>query len=119
MSNNHSKTKYMIKLKAPFSKENISEEIQEILTPAYNINRFSSYNGELCFTANRIYWVFEAGYPRQFFSAWSIDISEIESYKKTGIAGYLITLKDGQTLRFSNVFGKLREKMNAAIEKRR
>ncbi len=109
----------MIKLKAPFTKEKITEEIQEVLTPAYNVNRISSFNGELCFTANKIYWVYEVGFPRQFFSSWSIDISEIDSYKKTGLAGYLITLRNGHVLRFSNVFGKMREQMNAAIEKRR
>lgn len=100
-----------------FRKDNITEEIQENLTPVYNVTRLASYNGNLYFTANKIYWIY-ADYEHVNLKSWSIDISEIAAYKKTGLAGYRITLKSGEDLNFSNVFGKMRTRMTEAIEKR-
>ncbi len=96
----------------------VKEKSQEVFEPAYNIDRLSSYNGQLFFTANEIYWFYNDEIAEQAMNPWSIEISEISTYSKKGLAGYVITLIGGKELRFSNVFRKMRNGITDAIERR-
>ena len=99
------------------SKSTIPEEIQETFEPVYNVTRLAGYNGNLYFTADKIYWVY-ADYQHVNLRGWCISVDEIASYSKRGLAAYRITLKDGKELNFSNVFGKKSKGITDAIEKR-
>ena len=48
--------------------------------------------------------------------SWCIDLSEIASYGRFGLGGYKIDLKDGNVLRFSNVFRKLRNQLTESLD---
>ena len=95
---------------------NVKKESFELL---YNKNRVSSWEGHLCITADKAYFIVEqkkgesiadiGGAPK----SWCIDLSEIASYGKFGLGGFKIELKDGNVLRFTNVF---RKKRNAIVE---
>ena len=95
---------------------NVKKESFELL---YNKNRVSSWDGHLYITADKAYFIVEqkkgesiadiGGAPK----SWSIDLSEIASYGKYGLGGFKIELKDGNVLRFTNVF---RKKRNAIVE---
>ena len=102
-----------------FSKLEIPEAIELKLEPAINATKISSYNGEMLFTAKKIYFLPMFESDALFYDPFVIDVAEIESYSKKGLAGFVITLKDGQTITLSNVFRKLREKIVTAIEERR
>ena len=109
----------MIKLDLDFKKESISEEIVATCEPAYKLTLLATYNGYLVFTTSKIYWIYNNeihNVKMLKLNPWCIDYSEIASYKKTGLAGFRITLKDGKDLNFSNVFGKMRKKMTEALE---
>ena len=47
---------------------------------------------------------------------WVINVDEIDSYGKWGLAGFFIKRKDGKELRFSNVGQKMRDGISEAIE---
>ena len=95
---------------------NVKKESFELL---YNKNRVSSWEGHLYITADKAYFIVEqkkgesiadiGGAPK----SWCIDLSEIASYGKFGLGGFKIELKDGNVLRFTNVF---RKKRNAIVE---
>ena len=110
----------MVELEKDYSPENIDEIAQESFTPLFNLTRINSTPGEMIFSAdNKIYYFFENPAVKMVKRHWCIDIAEIASYGKTGLAGFKIVLKDGTTLRFSNVFRKMREGIIAAIEERK
>lgn len=102
-----------------YSKESLGKAAEETFTPLYNFNRVSSHEGELIFTPNEIYFFFTNPMEKKIFKPWSIEIREILEYKKSGLAGYVISLKDGKVLRFSNVFRKMRNGITEAINRRR
>ncbi|MBR6847325.1 MAG: hypothetical protein IKM74_04265 [Bacteroidales bacterium] len=96
---------------------NMKKESFEIL---YNKTRVSSCEGTMYITPDKIYYLVA---PSQLPSgldriggapkSWCIDLGEIASYGKYGLGGFKIELKDGNTLRFTNVF---RKKRNAIVE---
>ncbi|MBR5018362.1 MAG: hypothetical protein IKX53_01850 [Bacteroidales bacterium] len=108
----------MINLPGDFSLESIKDETQATFTPLYNYTRLSSTDGQMVFTADKIYYVIGNPGVRMTVSDWCLDISEIASYGKQGLGGYKIVLADGTKLLFSNVFRKMREGITAAIEAR-
>ena len=108
----------MEQLPLTFNQASVEPEIQAFYTPAYNFTRINSSNGRLAFTENKVYWLPDA--PMAMLDqGWVINISEIEGCSKYGISGFIIKLVDGKELRFSNVGGKMREGITAAIEERR
>jgi len=102
---------------------NVKKEVFEIL---YNKNRVSSWEGKMYITPDKIYYFVApasmsgksiadiGGAPK----SWCIDLSEIASYGKYGLGGFKIELKDGNVLRFSNVFRKKRNQITEALEER-
>jgi uncharacterized membrane protein len=107
----------MEQLPLTFVQSTVEPEIQECFTPAFNFTRINSSSGRLAFTANKLYWLPDN--PMAMMDqGWVANISEIDSCSKSGIAGFIIKLKDGKELRFSNVFGNMREGITAAIEER-
>lgn len=108
----------MEQLPLTFNQASVEPEIQAFYTPAFNFTRINSSNGRLAFTENKVYWLPDA--PMAMLDqGWVINISEIEGCSKYGISGFIIKLVDGKELRFSNVGGKMREGITAAIEERR
>ena len=99
-----------------FMRGDIREEILASVEVVYNYTKLASYNGTLYFTANKIYWLC-AEYERIILSSWCINANEIATYKKKGLAGYTITLKDGKSISLSNIFRKKREALTAALQK--
>ena len=98
----------MEQLPLTFVQSTVEPEIQECFTPAFNFTRINSSSGRLAFTANKLYWLPDN--PMAMMDqGWVANISEIDSCSKSGIAGFIIKLKDGKELRFSNVFGNMRE----------
>lgn len=100
------------------SLSDFKSESQAKFEPMHNTTRILSHEGELHFTANEIYWFYTNKAEMTVYKPWSIEISEIASYRRTGLAGYRITLKDGKELNFSNVFRKMRNGITEEIEKR-
>lgn len=90
--------------------------------PAINVTRFNSFNGKLIITTEKVYVTpnFQAGavdaMGTLFYKPRCFALAEIAEYKKTGLAGFRITLKDGTEFNFSNVFGKMRKGIIAALE---
>lgn len=118
----------MIELSEDFGLHDLANEPKEVIEGIqYNKTRVSSYNGELIFTRNKVYFLVappdpNERHPFDFGSApksWSIDICEIVSYCKYGLGGYKITLSDGKEVRFTNVFRKTRKAIEEAIEERK
>jgi len=108
----------MEQLPLTFNQASVEPEIQAFYTPAFNFTKINSSNGRLAFTENKVYWLPDA--PMAMLDqGWVINISEIEGCSKYGISGFIIKLVDGKELRFSNVGGKMREGITAAIEERR
>ena len=95
---------------------NVKKDSFELL---YNKNRISSWEGHLYITPDKAYFIVEQKVGESYADvggapkSWGIDLSEIESYGKFGLGGFKITLKDGNVLRFTNVF---RKKRNAIVE---
>lgn len=100
---------------------NVKKEVFEIL---YNKNRVSSWEGHMYITPDKVYFIVDpvvmenrsivdiGGAPK----SWCIDLSEIASYGRNGLGGYKIDLKDGNVLRFSNVFRKLRNQLTESLD---
>lgn len=118
----------MIELDDNFGLENLSNELKTKFEDVqYNKTRVSSYGGDLIFTPNKMYFFVappdpNERHPLDFGGApksWCIDINEIAAYGKYGLGGFKITLNDGQDIRFTNVFRKLRNNIIAAIEERK
>jgi hypothetical protein len=109
-------------LEKDFSPSQVEGTIIGEFSPAINSTRLVSFNGKLIFTTEKVYVLPE-------YAAGGIDAigavlykprcftyAEIDSYKKTGLAGFRITLKDGTVQNFSNVFGRMRKGIIAALE---
>ena len=101
---------------------NVKKESFEIL---YNKNRVSSWDGTLYITPDKMYFLISPGAKPTSIAdiggapkSWCIDLSEIASYGKFGLGGFKIDLKDGNTLRFSNVFRRKRNDITEALEER-
>ena len=95
----------MEQLPLTFNQATVEPDIQECYEPAFNFTRVNSSNGRLAFTADKIYWLPDA--PMAMLDqGWVIRVNEVESCAKYGISGFLIKLKDGKDLRFSNVGSK-------------
>ena len=105
----------MEQLPLTFNQTTVEPEIQECFTPAFNFTRINSSSGRLAFTPGKLYWLPDA--PMAMMDqGWVVNISEIEGCSKYGLGGFLIKLKDGKELRFSNVSQKMRDGITAAIE---
>lgn len=108
----------MEQLPLTFVQSTVEPDIQECFTPAFNFTKINSSSGRLAFTTGKVYWLPDA--PMALMDqGWVIDVSEIESCSKSGIAGFIIKLTSGKELRFSNVGQKMREEIEAAIEAHR
>lgn len=108
----------MEQLPLTFNQGTIEPDIQEAFDPAFNFTKLNSSNGRLAFTADKIYWLPDS--PMAMLDqGWVISASEVESCSKQGIAGFVIKLKDGKDLRFSNVGQKMRDGITAAIDARK
>ena len=105
----------MEQLPLVFNQSSVESDIQECFEPAFNFTKLNSSNGRLAFTTGKVYWL-PASPMALMDQGWVINVSEIESCSKQGIAGFCIKLKDGKELRFSNVGSKMREGITAAIE---
>lgn len=114
----------MIELDDGFGLQNLSNVSKAVFDPLYNTNRVSSWEGHMCITSDKVYYLVtptsmagktlvDAGGPPK---SWCIDISEIASYGKYGLGGFKIALKDGTVLRFTNVFRKMRNGITAALQ---
>lgn len=124
---NHSNPNIMIELDENFGLHDLANEPKDIIEDIeYNKTRVSSYGGQLIFTRDKVYFLVAPSDPstRSPFDfgdapkSWCIDISEIESHRKYGLAGYLFKLHDGKEIRFTNVFRKHRNSIIDAIEER-
>lgn len=116
----------MIELDENYGLEQLANVKKESFEVLYNKNRASSWDGTLYLTPDKMYYfvkpvsmaeksVFDIGGAPK---SWCADLSEIASYGKFGLGGFKIELKDGNTLRFSNVFRKLRNAITEALEER-
>ena len=105
-----------------FTPDQIEEPVIAQFEPAVNMTRLASCNGLIVFSTKKVYVManFNAGMADALgtvvYQPRCFEYAEIDSYKKTGLAGYRITLKDGTELNFSNVFGKMRKGITAALE---
>lgn len=105
----------MEQLPLTFVQATVEPDIQECFRPSFNFTKISSSSGRLAFTPGKVYWLPDN--PMAMMDqGWVIGVSEIESYGKWGLAGFSIKLVDGKELRFSNVGGKMRDEIAAAIE---
>lgn len=105
----------MEQLPLTFIQATVEPDIQECFRPSFNFTKISSSSGRLAFTPGKVYWLPDN--PMAMMDqGWVIGVSEIESYGKWGLAGFSIKLVDGKELRFSNVGGKMRDEISAAIE---
>ena len=97
---------------------NVADGVEECYEILYNSTRIITHSGELVFSPSGIYFFYTNEAEKRIKNPWSVTYDEIAKYEKTGLFGYLITLKDGKQLRFSNVFRKLRGHLNEALQKR-
>lgn len=116
----------MIELDNSFNVADLANVKKEVFDPMFNKTRASSWNGHMYITPDKMYYIVEpaglegktvwdmGGAPK----SWCIDLSEIASYGKYGLGGFKIELKDGTTLRFTNVFRKMRKGITEALEER-
>ena len=116
----------MIELNENFSLADLGNVRKDSFEIMYNKNRASSWEGTMYITPDKIYYlvapasmagksVFDIGGAPK---SWCIDLSEIASYGKFGLGGFKIELKDGNVLRFANVFRKMRNSIVEALEER-
>lgn len=116
----------MIELNENFSLADLGNVRKDSFEIMYNKNRASSWEGTMYITPDKIYYlvapasmagksVFDIGGAPK---SWCIDLSEIASYGKFGLGGFKIELKDGNVLRFTNVFRKMRNNITEALEER-
>ena len=105
----------MEQLPLTFVQSTVEPDIQECFEPAFNFTKINSSNGRLAFTQGKVYWLPDN--PMALLDqGWVINVSEIASYSKFGLAGFVIKLVDGKELRFSNVGQKMRDGISQAIE---
>ena len=114
----------MIELDESFGLEQLANVKKESFELLYNKNRVSSWDGHLYLTPDKAYFIVEQKTAESYVDiggapkSWCIDLSEIASYGKFGLGGFKIELKDGNTIRFSNVFRKKRNQITEALEER-
>lgn len=116
----------MIELDESFGLHDLANEPKETFEMEYNKTRVSSYAGQLILTRDKAYFLVAPPDPSlkspfDFGKApksWCIDLSEIASYRKYGLGGFMFVLKDGKEIRFTNVFRKLRNNLTEALEER-
>lgn len=110
----------MEKLGFNFKKSSIGSPVEEKFEITHNFTRLASYSCELMFAGDMVY-VFPAEYAtaldKAAFEPIRFGVNEIAACRRKMIAGFIITLNDGTELSFSNVFGKKREGIMAAIQK--
>lgn len=114
----------MIELNESFSLADLGNVKKDSFEILYNKNRVSSWEGVMCITPDKIYYIVTqekgtsyadiGGAPK----SWCIDLSEIASYGKSGLGGFKIELKDGKVLRFTNVFRKMRNNITEVLDER-
>lgn len=114
----------MIELDDSFTLANLGNVKKEGFEILYNKNRVSSWEGKMYITPDKIYYfvapasmagksiVDAGGAPK----SWSIDLAEIASYGKYGLGGFKIELKDGNVLRFTNVFRRKRNQITEMLD---
>ena len=117
----------MIELDDNFGLQDLANESKTKFEDVqYNKTRVSSYGGDLIFTSDKAYFLVappdpNERHPLDFGGApksWCIDLSEIASYRKYGLVGFMFVLKDGKEVRFTNVFRKMRNGITEALEER-
>ena len=115
----------MIELDSNFTLADLGNVKKESFEIMYNKNRVSSWDGTLYITPDKMYFLVSPGAKPTSIAdiggapkSWCIDLSEIASYGKFGLGGFKIDLKDGNTLRFSNVFRRKRNDITEALEER-
>ena len=115
----------MIELDSNFTLADLGNVKKESFEILYNKNRVSSWDGTLYITPDKMYFLISPGAKPTSIAdiggapkSWCIDLSEIASYGKFGLGGFKIDLKDGNTLRFSNVFRRKRNDITEALEER-
>ena len=106
----------MTKLEKAFEMSDIAEPVDAQFEPLINYTRVSSYPGYMCFTASKVYLLPQSEAAAMTFNPLCFSYDEVVSYKRKLIAGYEITLKDGNKVLLSNVFGKMREGITAAFD---
>ena len=106
----------MTEFEIGFSKDNIAGGIRQSFEVLYNTSRLSSHDGELVAAADGLYFFYTNNVEKTVKKPWCISYGEIAHWEKSGLAGYLITLKDGNVLRFSNVFRKTRNAISELLE---
>lgn len=115
----------MIELDSNFTLADLGNVKKESFEILYNKNRVSSWDGTLYITPDKIYFLLSPGAKPTSIAdiggapkSWCIELSEIASYGRHSLGGYEIVLKDGNKLRFSNVFRKLRNSLTEALDER-
>lgn len=116
----------MIELDDNFGLDRLGNVPKVVFELAYNKNRVSSYEGHMYITPDKMYFlVAPAAMPGKSVmdmggapKSWCIDLNEIASYGKYGLAGFKIALKDGKDLRFTNVFRKKRDSITEVLDER-
>ena len=116
----------MIELDSNFTLANLGNVKMESFEVIYNKTRVSTCEGIMYITPDKIYYLVAPSQPSENVidriggtpKSWCIDLSEIASYGKFGLGGFKIELKDGNVLRFSNVFRKKRNAIVEALESR-
>lgn len=115
----------MIELDSNFTLADLGNVKKESFEILYNKNRVSSWDGTMYITPDKMYFLVSPGAKPTSIAdiggapkSWCIDLSEIASYGKFGLGGFKIDLKDGNTLRFSNVFRRKRNDITEALEER-
>ena len=105
-----------------FNPSEVEGTIVGVFEPAINVSRLASFNGQLIITESKVYVapMFQAGMVDAigagFYEPRCFSVQELAGYRKTGLAGYRITLKDGTEFNFSNVFGKMRKGITEALD---
>ena len=93
----------MEQLPLTFVQSTVEPDIQDCFTPAFNFTKINSSGGRLAFTTGKVYWLPDN--PMAMLDqGWVINVDEIDSYGKWGLAGFFIKLKDGKELRFIPYF---------------
>lgn len=115
----------MIELDSNFTLADLGNVKKESFEIMYNKTRASSWDGTMYITPDKMYFLVSPGARPTSIAdiggapkSWCIDLSEIDSYGKYGLGGFKIELKDGNTLRFTNVFRRMRNNITEALEER-
>ena len=109
----------MTELPKAFEMSDIDEPIDVQFKPTINFSRIQSYAGEMCFTPTKVYLIPDLEDSPQDFHPFNFTYDEVVSYGRKLLAGYEIVLKDGNKVLLSNVFGKMRAGITAALDEHR